>query len=255
VDLSNAIAENVFAQWSGLFPNREFAITKLLNLNAKIMATKKDKTQAELLEQFRVSLENLSKQTQISNVMLEFGFGPEERTQGKEIYQKARTAFDANKTEEDETTAAYSKFVTLKEELDKLYSTQRKKAKVVFRNDPVSMERLGVTGILARSYVKWFETVKKYFAVASIDSNIQNKLKRLKVSPEEINQGLALITEVESARAFYLKEKGEDQVATHVKDEAFDEIYDWMSEFYAIAKIAFEDNPQMLESLGKVVLN
>jgi hypothetical protein len=26
---------------------------------------------------------------------------------------------------------------------------------------------------------------------------------------------------------------------------------DWMSEFYAVAKIGLEDNPQLLEALGK----
>ena len=51
----------------------------------------------------------------------------------------------------------------------------------------------------------------------------------------------------------YLKEKGESQDATKIKDEVFAKLDDWMSEFYAVAKIALEDNPQLLESLGKLV--
>lgn len=51
----------------------------------------------------------------------------------------------------------------------------------------------------------------------------------------------------------YLLKKGESQDATKLKDSAFGEIDDWMSEFYAVAKIALEDNPQLLESLGKFV--
>jgi len=38
-----------------------------------------------------------------------------------------------------------------------------------------------------------------------------------------------------------------------VKDAAFAKIDDWMSEFYAEAKIGLEDNPQLLEALGKTV--
>lgn len=50
-----------------------------------------------------------------------------------------------------------------------------------------------------------------------------------------------------------LREKGESQDATKLKDTAFIELDDWMSEFYVVAKIALEDNPQLLESLGKFV--
>ena len=50
-----------------------------------------------------------------------------------------------------------------------------------------------------------------------------------------------------------MKEKGESQDATKLKDTAFGELDDWMRDFYAVAKIALEDNPQLLESLGKFV--
>ena len=62
-----------------------------------------------------------------------------------------------------------------------------------------------------------------------------------------------MITDLEAARAEYLREKGESQDSTKIKDAAFAKIDDWMSEFYAVAKIALEDNPQLLESLGKLV--
>ncbi len=58
---------------------------------------------------------------------------------------------------------------------------------------------------------------------------------------------------MDTARAVYLKEKGESQDATKIKDAAIAKLDDWMSEFYAVAKIGLEDNPQLLEVLGKTV--
>ncbi|MFZ2284028.1 MAG: hypothetical protein WAV86_09145, partial [Lutibacter sp.] len=66
---------------------------------------------------------------------------------------------------------------------------------------------------------------------------------------------VAEIAALTSARTEYLREKGESQDSTMSKDKAFREIDDWMSEFYAVAKIALEEKPQLLESLGKFVIS
>ncbi|AKP50231.1 hypothetical protein [Cyclobacterium amurskyense] len=62
-----------------------------------------------------------------------------------------------------------------------------------------------------------------------------------------------MISDIEAARSEYLQEKGESQDATKEKDATFAKMDDWMSEFYAVVRIGLEDNPQLLEALGKVV--
>lgn len=217
------------------------------------MATKRTLSEVETLEQYRIALENTESQTEIATIMAEFGYDETLLTEGKTLLTKTREAFDFNKKEDDETTESYSNFTALKESLAKTYSLHRKKAKVIFRKEPTTLSRLALTGSLPSAYIKWLETVKKFYAVASEDSAIQSKLVRLKITPEEINGTIALISNLEEARANYLREKGESQDATKAKDKAFAEIDDWMSEFYAVAKIALEDNPQLLESIGKFV--
>ena len=214
------------------------------------MATKRTLTEAEALEQYRVSLENVENQTEIATIMAEFGYDETLLTEGKTLLTKTRQAFDFNKKEDDETSEAYKNFTELKENLAKTYTLHRKKGKVIFRKEPTTLSKLALTGSLPTAYIKWLETVKKFYTVASSDSDVQSKLVRLKITTEEINGTIQLITNLELARAEYLREKGESQDSTKSKDKAFGEIDDWMSEFYAVAKIALEDNPQLLESLG-----
>ena len=215
--------------------------------------SKKNISEAKTLEQYRVTFENTESQPQIASTMAEYGYDSTKVAEGKALYETTRLSFDSNKTETDEEAAAYAVFASKEDQLANTYSTHRKKAKVVFRNDSVTADKLEISGTMPVAYVKWLETVRKFYNITVTDVEIQTKLSRLKITGNDLNAAQALIPEIETARSAYLKEKGESQDATTIKDTAFAKLDDWMSEFYAVAKIAMEDNPQLLEALGKVV--
>ena len=56
------------------------------------MGTKKVLTEAETLELYRVSLENVENQTEIQTVMAEFGYDSVLITQGKTLLTETRQA-------------------------------------------------------------------------------------------------------------------------------------------------------------------
>lgn len=162
-------------------------------------------------------------------------------------------AYDANQTENYKYFSAYSAFSTKRDQLFDMYALDRKKAKVISRNDPVVAERLGIRGSVPRTYMNWLETARKFYTSSTADPEIQTQLARLKITPEHLTQANTLITDLEGSRNKYLQEKGESQDATKLKDAAFTRIDEWMRDFYAVAKIALEDRPQLVESLGKLV--
>lgn len=217
------------------------------------MASRTKLTDTATLELYRVALENAETQPEISAIMADLGYDSTVIADGKALLTKTRTAYDANKTEDDETSAAYADFSSKKEQLEDTFNIHRKKAKVVFRNDSLTADKLAISGTMPRTYIKWLEAAKKFYSVASVDTAVQGKLSRLKISVDDLTAANTLISELETARAVYLKEKGESQDATKGKDAAFAKIDDWMSEFYAVAKIGLEDNPQLLEALGKTI--
>lgn len=47
----------------------------------------------------------------------------------------------------------------------------------------------------------------------------------------------------------------ETQAATQARDEALDDLQEWMGDFVSIARIALEDQPQYIEMLGIVESN
>lgn len=95
--------------------------------------------------------------------------------------------------------------------------------------------------------------MKTFYSGVQANTELQSKLTRLKISTEELTNSIASISVLESLRSEYLREVGESQDATKAKDSAFEKIDLWMMDFYAVAKIAMEDQPQLLESLGILV--
>ncbi|MFA9371526.1 MAG: hypothetical protein ACERIH_07425 [Labilibaculum antarcticum] len=219
------------------------------------MSTRPKSSGAAKLENYRVALDNVITQPSIADIMSALGYDSEVIAKGKSILAVTRKAYDANLIEDDETSETYAVFNNKRILVEDIFEMHRKKAKVIFRNDPVTADRLAISGEKARTYIKWAESAKKFYSVALADTVIQAKLIRLKISLDDLTAASNLMTEMDTARSLYLQEKGESQEATQTKDEAFYKIDDWMSEFYAVAKIGLEDKPQLLEVLGKIVRN
>jgi hypothetical protein len=72
-------------------------------------------TEAEVLERDRIALENVESQSEIAAIMAELGY---------------------------ETSAAYAAFKSLSGQVADAYSIHRKKAKVVFRKDSLTLDKL-----------------------------------------------------------------------------------------------------------------
>jgi uncharacterized membrane protein YgaE (UPF0421/DUF939 family) len=185
--------------------------------------------------------------------MAEFGYDSAAISEGKKLYDKTRQVYDFNKQEDDETSEAYADFKTKHESLAGTYSLHRKKAKVIFRKEPEVLKKLELDGSMPGAYVKWLEMVKKFYSTLANDTSLADKLVRLRITQDDITAANTLIGDVEHTRSEYMREKGESQDATEAKNAAFEKLDDWMSEFIAVSRIALEDKPQLMESLGVMV--
>ena len=78
------------------------------------MASRTKLTDAETLELYRVALDNAENQTEIASIMAELGYDSTVIGEGKALLEETRNAYDLNKTEDDETSAAYADFSSKK---------------------------------------------------------------------------------------------------------------------------------------------
>ena len=185
--------------------------------------------------------------------MAEFGYDSEAIAVGKQKYVNCRQTYDLNKREDQESRDSFALIESKRNKLIDDYKLHRKKAKIVFRKNAGTLIKLQIDGRLPRSYLKLVEMMKVFYSTLYADENMKTAIAKLNVSQEQLTGAIALMNEVETARVDYLCEVGESQDTTKHKDAAFAIIDDWMHEFYAVAHIALEDHPQLLEALGLVI--
>ena len=212
-----------------------------------------EKNEAKFLEQCRVTLENAINQPEILRLMSAVGYGLEVIEEGKAEWMDARQAYDANQREGNESSAAAHSFRTKRKELNGFFRRDRNLAKVVFKYDGVTAARLGIAESVPRPYVRWIETVKKFYTNSLADTLVQSQLLRLEITADRLSEGAARVKALEEARSLYMKEEGESQDATKLKDAAIEKLEEWMQDFYAVAKVALRGRPQLMEALGKLV--
>ena len=70
------------------------------------------------------------------------------------------------------------------------------------------------------------------------------------ITSKKLKAVQAEVMALAAASALQEKRKGEAKSATERRDDCLAELRGWLSDFRAVAKIALDEDPQRLESLG-----
>nr|WP_297307472.1 hypothetical protein [uncultured Flavobacterium sp.] len=214
---------------------------------------RKKLTEVQVIQNYGVLFENVKKDTVLATELAEYGYDNAAIVQGETLYQTLLAKYSTNKTETAEETMAYTNFSTHFNELVSAYVTDRKKAKIVFKGQTDVFKNLELNGTLPVRNASLLNTISVFYELLQNNSALLNAISRLKVNEAHVNEQLSKLATTKSAYANYVQEKGESQQATQDKNKAFDDVIKWVNEFYAVAKIALEDKPQLLESISKWV--
>ncbi|MCK0201220.1 hypothetical protein [Ornithobacterium rhinotracheale] len=210
-------------------------------------------SELQYLENYRLLFTNLDEVQDLKTEMAEYGYDEEKIAEGKALFDKTQQLYNQNKQETTEEKEAYAQFANAFNSLKKTYSKHRKIAKVALMKRTELWKSLAIDGTLSAAYLKALEEIKTFYEQAQSHNEAKPLLEKFKINQSVVEAQVAQIQKVESLRAKYEKEKCENQNATQQKNKAFTELSDWVRDFYAVSRIALEDRPQLLESVGKFV--
>lgn len=210
-------------------------------------------TEQQLIQNIGMLFENLNAPSDLKSELAEYGYNDDEIAKGKALYDTAMVEYKKNIREGQEETSAYKLFSDKMNLVSKIYHIDRKKARIIFKDQEDVLKNLRVKGRISQAIATLIDDMRVFYTTIQQNKNLLTPLKRLKINAEHIETQIQNLTDTEKAYASYNKEKGENQQATKDKNKAFANLEKWVREFYAIAKIALEDQPQLLESIGKFV--
>lgn len=211
----------------------------------------KRKLPLETFQKYGAIFENINKNETLKNVLSEYGYDEQEIAKGKSLYDIATEKLDFSKKTSTEEKLAYDNFSKKYDELRKIYSDDRKKAKIIFKDEEKKQSALAIKGSLGIKFSVIFDAIDTFYKQLQASEELLTPLKPLKITEEHITSQLEKIEAVKRANFSYTNEKGKSQQATLDKDVAFAQVEAWVTKFYGIAKLVLKDHPQSLESIGK----
>lgn len=205
------------------------------------------------LEQSHVALHNAAANPQIAPALAQVGYDEAKLQEGKALLATAQNAHNTNRQHNLNATLAYDSFDQKRKALEVAYRNHRKRAKICFEDNPYQLLRLDVHKPYTTAYLPWMDSLKQFYTEVTTNPKVTAALQGLKVSEQALLSTKALLIRVEGLRQTYIDEKGQAQNATQTKNQALNTLQHWMRTFYKVAAIALEDQPQLMESLSKVV--
>jgi hypothetical protein len=206
-----------------------------------------------LLNSAHIAITNSLANPQIQSYLSEFGYTPDRIQQGRLLYETALAAHQQQQADYgDQKTAT----ITLTQTWDtakKSYMRYLKVARIAFKDNVGVATRLQLDGDRKKTLSGWLGQANQFYTNLLNAPELLTQLREYGITSDKLAAGQAEVQAVATANLLQKTEKGDAQTATQIKGKAIAALQAWMSDFTAIARLALENDRQLLEGLGIVI--
>nr|VFJ64718.1 MAG: hypothetical protein BECKFW1821A_GA0114235_11781 [Candidatus Kentron sp. FW] len=167
------------------------------------------------------------------------------------LHQEAFDLYLARKKEYGEQLAATSAFEDAWKSAHDAYMRLIRLGRVLFRDDYGVFVKLTLNEERKKSFSGWLTQARTFFSGLLADPAILEKYAKYNTPRATIEAARKLVDAAEEANTVQAKETGEARQATLDRDARLDALDSAMSEFYALAKLACQDAPELLDMLDR----
>ena len=204
----------------------------------------------DLREAARLAINNTQNNSDVRQQMEAYGMSPAELQAGKNRLRIFEQKHERQAQLQDERWALARQIDASLQAVTSAFKTHARLAQAAFRHDPELIRRLRAERLDTRRWecVQQAEHFYKTFQAHKLS------LEGIGVAPKEIQQMQRAVSDLQHLKEARADKKGLAEQSTAERQQAQNELRRWVVNFRAIARIAFRQQPQMLERFGMKVL-
>lgn len=201
------------------------------------------------LQQVRLALQN-GKTPDIAAALNVYGYDAAKVSAGEPLLAAAEELQAVQKKEYSEQYAATTVLGEAWKAADKTYATHRKLAKLALSDDPDGQKALMLHEHKAKTLDPWLGQAGVFYKNLLESAEMLAAMAVYNITDLMLIAARDAVVQVAVLNGDQEREKSESQRATKTRDAALDALDVWYNEFRTLARIALEDDPQLLEALG-----
>lgn len=207
-------------------------------------------TVGEQLLSTNVTLENATSDSDILNFLERFNYTEAKIAEGKELHKRASELVVLQDKEFGEQVGATDDKNRVLKDSKKKVSDARSIAKVAFKDDVGALRELKLTERVETKLGEYIKQSGIFYLNILRKEEYLVAMANFGYTKEKIENEASLLTKILDLNQIKESETGDVVRATKKRDEALDELNDWMADFKKVANIALEGQDGLLKKLG-----
>jgi hypothetical protein len=196
------------------------------------------------------AIQNSAQNSVVAGNLAEYGYAPARIAEGQALCDSARAARFAHEQAHAAQIQAADDCKTCWAHAAALYMRQLKIARVALQGVPGAARTLAFDGRRKQGMAGWLADARQFYSGLAAQPELAARLGEYGISEAKLAPARAALDALEAADQAHEQARGAAQAALAARRAAFAALHAWMSDFMKIARIALEEQPQLLEALG-----
>ncbi|WP_218081581.1 hypothetical protein [Anthocerotibacter panamensis] len=201
------------------------------------------------LDHAQTALDTTLTNAQIRSALAGYGYTPERLSQGKALYEAALAAQKRQQTAYADQLAITERLNQVWDAADDSYQRLVKIARVAFKNNAGLGQQLALDSPRQEDIALWLKQVQRFYATALQSPQVLQGLSIYSITPAKVQAAQGQLRAVEEMVSTLQTQKNRVREVNELRDRALKVLDDWIEDFTAIAEVALEGQPQLLNSL------
>ncbi len=205
---------------------------------------------AQQIASAETALQNSVQNGMVASSLAEYGYSLDHIAEGQALCDSARAARFAHEQAHAAQIQAASNCKASWAHAAALYMRQLKIARIAVQGVPGAARTLALDGRRKQGMAAWLADARQFYSGLAAQPELAARLGSYGITEARLAPARAALDALELADQAHEHARGASQAALATRRAAFAALHAWMSDFMKIARIALEDEPQLLESLG-----